>query len=78
MTKNFQDKLHQEERKQSKGAKFVPVFEGNKSEKCSKIFCKIFARQSMQNKANVKHSSNSEDIFKSARTFTVTIQLFHG
>ena len=75
MTKTFQDKLHQEERKQSKGAKFVPVFEGNKSEKCSKIFCKIFARQS---KANVKHSSNSEDIFKSARTFTVTIQLFHG
>ena len=33
MTKNFQDKLHQEERKQSKGAKFVPVFEGNKSVK---------------------------------------------
>ena len=33
MTENFQDKLHQEEYKQSKGAKLVPVLEGNLSVK---------------------------------------------
>ena len=33
MTRNFQDKLHQEECKQSKGAKLVPVLEGNLSVK---------------------------------------------
>ena len=33
MTELFQDKLQQEECKQSKGAKFVPVLEGNLSVK---------------------------------------------
>ena len=33
MTEHFQDKLQQEECKQSKGAKFVPVLEGNLSVK---------------------------------------------
>ena len=33
MTENVQDKLHQEECKQSKGAKLVPVLEGNLSVK---------------------------------------------
>ena len=35
--------------------------------KCSKTFCKIFARQNMPNQTNAKHSSNSEDIFKSTK-----------
>ena len=35
--------------------------------KCSKTFCKMFARQNMQNQTNAKHSSNYEDIFKSTK-----------
>ena len=38
-------------------------------EKCSKTSCKIFCRQNMQNQTNTKHSSNPEDIFKSAKSF---------
>ena len=47
--------------------KFVPVLEENFSEKCSKTFCQIFERQKMQNQTNVKHSINSENIFKSTK-----------
>ena len=68
MTEDFQDKLHQVECKQSKGAKtFAGIRRELESEKCSKTFCKIFARQNMQNQINGKHSINSEDIFKSTK-----------
>ena len=45
ITENFEDKLHQEECKQSKGASIRRELE---CEKCSKNFCKIFTRQNMQ------------------------------
>ena len=68
MTKHFQHKLHQEECKQSKGAKIcVSIRREPECEKCSKTFCQIFARQNMQNQTNAKHSINSEDIFKSTK-----------
>ena len=68
MTENFQDKLHQEECKQSKGAKICASIRRElECEKCSKTFCQIFARQNMQNQTNTKHSINSEDIFKSTK-----------
>ena len=68
MTENFQDKLHQEECKQSKGAKIcASIRRGPECEKCSKTFCQIFARQNMQNQTNAKHSIHSEDIFKSTK-----------
>ena len=70
MAENFQDKLHQEERKQSKSAKIhVSIKRELECEKCSKTFCKIFARQNMQNQKNAKHPSNSVDIFKSTKNF---------
>ena len=40
-----------------------------KCEKCSKTFYKIFGRENMQNKINIKYSSNPKDIFKSAKKF---------
>ena len=40
--------------------------------KCSKTFCKIFATQNMPNQTNAKHSSNSEDIFKSTKNVLET------
>ena len=68
MTENFQDKLHQEECKQSKGAKICASIRRElECEKCSKTFCQIFARQNMQNQTNDKHSINFEDIFKSTK-----------
>ena len=66
MTQNFQDKLV--ECKQSKGAKiYASIRRELESEKCSKTFCQIFAKQNMQNQTNAKHSINSEDIFKSTK-----------
>ena len=68
MTENFLDKLHQEECKQSKGAKICASIRSElECEKCSKTFCQISARQKMQNQINTKHSINSADIFKSAK-----------
>ena len=67
-TENFQEKLHQEECKQSKGAKICTiVIRELECEKCSKTLSKIFARQNMQNQPNENHSFNSEDIFKSTK-----------
>ena len=40
-----------------------------KCEKCSKTFYKVFGREKMQNKINIKYSSNPKDIFKSAKKF---------
>ena len=68
MNENFQDKLHQEECKQSKDAKICANIRRElECEKCSKTFCQIFARQNMQNQTNAKHSINSEVIFKSTK-----------
>ena len=68
MTESFQDKLHQEERKQSKCAKLCTSIRRElECEKCSKTFCQIFGRQNMQNQTNAKHSITSEDIFKSTK-----------
>ena len=68
MTENFQDKLHQEQCKQSKGAKICGSIRREfECEKCSKTFYQIFARQNMQNQTNAKHSINSENIFKSSK-----------
>ena len=68
MTEHFQDKLHQQECKQSTGAKTcASIRREPECEKCSKTFFQIFARQNMQNQTNAKHSINSEDIFKSTK-----------
>ena len=68
MTEHFQDNLHQEECKQSKGAKICAnVRTELECEKFSQTFSKIFTRQNMQNQTNAKHSSNSEVIFKSTK-----------
>ena len=70
MIENFQDKLHQAECKQSKSAKICACIRRElECEKSSKTFCQIFARQSMRNQTNAKHSINSEDVFKSAKSF---------
>ena len=46
MTENFQDKLHQEERKQSKGANICASIRRElECEKCLKTFSKIFPTQ---------------------------------
>ena len=66
MTEISQDKLHQGECKQSKDAKICASTRRElECEKYFKSFCKIFARQNIQNQTNTKHSSNSVDIFKS-------------
>ena len=68
MIEHYQDKLHQEECKQSKGAKIcASIRREPECEKCSKTFCQIFARQNIPNQTNAKHSINSEDIFKSTK-----------
>ena len=68
MTEHFQDMLHQEGCKQSKGIKIcVSIRREPECEKCFKTFCQIFARQTMQNQTNAKHSVNSDDIFKSTK-----------
>ena len=68
MTGNFQDKLHQEECKQSKSAKICASIRRElECKKCFKTFCQIFAKQNMQNQTNAKHSINSEDVFKSTK-----------
>ena len=68
MTENFQDKVHQEDCKQSKGTKICASIRRElECEKCSKTFCQIFARQNMQNQTNAKHSINCEGIFKSTK-----------
>ena len=64
----MQEQLYQEERKQSKSANICfSIRRELKCEKCSKNFCKISARQNVQNQTNAKHSSNSEEIFKSTK-----------
>ena len=68
MTENFQDKLHQVDCKQSKGAKISGVIRRElECEKCSKTFCQIYAIQNMQNQTNAKHFIDSEDVFKSTK-----------
>ena len=68
MTENFQEKLHQEDCKQSKCAKTCASIRRElECEKCSKTFCQILERQNMQNQTNAKHSTNSEEIFKSTK-----------
>ena len=68
MTENSEDKLHQKECKQWKGAKICASIRRELDcKKCSKTFWQIFARQNMQNQTNSKHSINSEDIFKSTK-----------
>ena len=63
MTENFQDKLDQEECKQSKGAKnCASIRKELGCEKCSKTFYQFFARQIMQNQTIAKHFIYSEDI----------------
>ena len=70
MIENLQEKLHQGKHKQSKSSKICASSRWElEYEKCSKTFCKIFARQNMQNQANTKHFSNPEDISKSAKDF---------
>ena len=58
MIKNLQEKLHQG---------YLNNQRVQKCEKCSKTFYKIFETQNMQNQTNLKYSSNSKDIFKSAQ-----------
>ena len=73
MTVNFQGKLHQAECKQSKVAKnCTGIRRELECEKCSKTFCQIFSRQSIQNQTNAKHSINSKDIFKSTKNILQT------
>ena len=68
MTENFQDKLHQEECKQSKGAKIcASIWRKLEREKCFITFSKLFAQQICKNQTNAKHFSNSEDILKSTK-----------
>ena len=68
MTEHFQDKLHQEECKQSEGTKScASIRREPECKKSSKTFHQIFAGQNMQNQTNAKHSINSEDIFKSTK-----------
>ena len=68
MTENFQDKLHQEECKQSKGAKICASIRRElECEKYSKTFCQIYARQNIQNQTNANHSINSDNSFKSIK-----------
>ena len=68
MTEDFKDKLHQDECKQSKGAKICASIRREiECQKCSKTFCQIFAKQNMQNQTNGNHSINSENIFKSIK-----------
>ena len=63
----IEEKLNQGERKQPKSEKIcASVRRELEGEKCSKTFCKISARQ---NRANAKHTSNSEEIFKSTKHF---------
>ena len=51
---------------QSKSAKICASIKKElEGGKCSRTFRKILERQNMQNQANAKHFSNSEDIFKS-------------
>ena len=70
MTENFQDKLHQEECKQSKGAKIcASIRREPECEKCSKSFCQIFPRQNMQNQTNAKNFINSGHILNQLKTF---------
>ena len=68
MTENFQEKLHQEECKQSKRAKICASIRRElECEKCSKTFRQIFARQNMKNQTSAKHLINSENFFKSTK-----------
>ena len=70
MTENFQDKLHKEECKQSKGAKIcASIRREPKCEKFSKTFCQIFARENMQNQTNAKYSNKStKNVLEKLRT----------
>ena len=71
MTENFQDKLHQEEYKQSKVAKiFASIWRELECENC---FSKIFATQNMKNQTNIKHFSKSEGILKSIKNILVKL-----
>ena len=70
MIENLQEKLHQGKHKQSKGAKICASIRWElEYEKRSKTFCKIFARQNMQNQTNTKHFSNPDNILVKVNFF---------
>ena len=70
MIENLQEKLHQGERKQSKGAKICANITWElECKKWSKAFLQNIWRQNMQSQTDTKHFSNHEDIFKSAKNF---------
>ena len=74
MTENFQDKLHQKECKQSKGAKICArIGKELKCEKFSKTFCKIFTRQNMKKSLKIKQLQN---IPVTLRTFLNQLKTF--
>ena len=64
MTENFQDKLHQEECKQSKGTSIRRELE---YEKCSKNFPQNICKTKYTKSNKCKNSSNSVEIFKSTK-----------
>ena len=64
MTENFQDKLHQEECKQSKGTSIRRELE---YEKCSKNFPQNIWKTKYTKSNKCKNSSNSVEIFKSTK-----------
>ena len=67
---NYQETLHQEDCKQSKGAKICArIRRERECKKCSKTFCKIFSRQNMQNQTNA-------NIPVTLRTFLNQLKMF--
>ena len=64
MTENFQDKLHQEECKKSKGTSIRRELE---YEKCSKNFPQNIWKTKYTKLNKCKNSSNSVEIFKSTK-----------
>ena len=76
MIENLQEKLHPGKRKQSKGAKICASIRCElQCKKCSKTFCKIFGRQTIQNQANAKHQRYPKYIFRSAKYFKKSLTL---
>ena len=68
MTKNFQDKLHQEECNNLKVQKFVPVLEENLSMKnAPKLFAKYLQDKTCKTKQMQNIPLTLEDIFKSTK-----------
>ena len=84
MTEHFQDKLHQEACKQSKGAKICAIIRREpECEKCSKTLqektCKIFARQNMQDKYLQDKTCKTEEMQNiplTLRTFLNQLKTF--